>query len=89
MALEKSHLALVANGGSFRIWNYRTSDSSFTNGYFNGVAQDLFVGDMIIINEVDDLKSDSPSTYKIHIVFVKSRSANTVTLTSTNLTTIQ
>jgi hypothetical protein len=54
MALVQSNLSLVSySGNGFHIWHYTTTDASTVvdgSGYFNNVASEMNLGDVIFAN---------------------------------------
>ncbi|MBR0682749.1 hypothetical protein GXW74_19815 [Roseomonas eburnea] len=51
MAFEAKNLELLAGGSGLCIWGYKTTDAAAdvdTAGYFNGAANRLKVGDLIV-----------------------------------------
>jgi hypothetical protein len=53
MAFDRNNLSVLAYANGFTLWHYRTTDTSAvvdTTGYFNGAAEMLRVGDMILAN---------------------------------------
>lgn len=57
IACVKSNLTVVAQGGDFKIWNYRHAEHGMGQitqaGYFDNVKDRLGHGDMLIINSSD------------------------------------
>ena len=53
MAYDPNSLSVLAYANGFTLWHYKTGDSSTTAddaGYFNGAADMVRVGDMILAN---------------------------------------
>jgi hypothetical protein len=53
MAYKPSNLSVLAYANGFTLWHYTTTDpaaTADTTGYFNGAADMLRVGDMILAN---------------------------------------
>ncbi len=53
MAYNPQNLSVLAYANGFTLWHYTTADTAVaadTTGYFNGAADMLRVGDMILAN---------------------------------------
>lgn len=53
MAYEPKNLSVLAYANGFTMWHYRTTDTYeevTSRGYFNGAADMVRAGDMIILN---------------------------------------
>ena len=53
MAYSPNNLSVLAYANGFTLWHYTTTDTAATTdttGYFNGAADMLRVGDMILAN---------------------------------------
>jgi len=53
MAFAPKDLSVLAYANGFTLWHYTTPDAAAavdTTGYFNGAADMLRVGDMILVN---------------------------------------
>lgn len=51
MSLTLSDLSVLAYANNFTLWHYKTKDNAITDtGYFNGAADMMNVGDLIIAN---------------------------------------
>jgi hypothetical protein len=53
MAYDSKSLSVLAYANGFTLWHYSTTESAATadtSGYFNGAADMLRVGDMILAN---------------------------------------
>lgn len=55
MSLTLSNLSVLAYANNFTLWHYKTTDDSITTAsYFNGAADMMSVGDLIIANTDTD-----------------------------------
>lgn len=73
MAFDKQYLSLLAHGGGFNLWHYRTLDAPAvvdSAGYFTGDAVNMLgVGDLIIVQDVDDIANPGTvNTSGFHLV---------------------
>jgi hypothetical protein len=53
MAYSRNNLSVLAYANGFTLWHYTTTDTAAaadTAGYFNGAADMLRVGDMVLAN---------------------------------------
>jgi hypothetical protein len=58
MAYERSELVLMAHGRNRKLYAYYTTDAPAavdTSGYFDGAADMLDVGDLLLVVQVDDV----------------------------------
>ena len=57
MAFQSKNLSVLAYANGFTLWHYTTQDAAAnvdTAGYFNGAAEMVRVGDMILANADTD-----------------------------------
>jgi len=57
MAFQSKNLSVLAYANGFTLWHYTTADAAAdvdTAGYFNGAAEMVRVGDMILANADTD-----------------------------------
>ncbi|WP_448192711.1 hypothetical protein [Azospirillum sp. sgz301742] len=81
MAFASKDLSVLAYANGFTLWHYTTADAATavdTTGYFNGAADMLRVGDMILAN------TETGGTRAAGVLVVAGNAAGTVD--ATNLT---
>ncbi|NYZ12896.1 hypothetical protein HL658_10060 [Azospirillum sp. RWY-5-1] len=75
MAFQSKDLSVLAYANGFTLWHFTTTDAATdvdTTGYFNGAADMLRVGDMILAN------TDTDGTPAAGILLVASNAAHVV-----------
>ncbi len=66
MSFQNKNLSVIAYANGFTLWHYaarETLSNMSTSGYFDSIKTLMNIGDIIIINGIDDTK-----IFKIHSV---------------------